>query len=68
MNSAYLKIKDIYSLEDILTYLKSVKNPHDVAVFFDWMAIILTDRKICCLQMWYVTPKCNYIWNTLCYF
>ncbi len=36
MNSAYLEIENITSLEDILTYLKTVKNPQDVAVFFDW--------------------------------
>jgi hypothetical protein len=36
MNSSYLRVTDIYSLGSILTYLKSIKDPNDVVVFFDW--------------------------------
>ena len=36
MNSTYLEIKNISSLEHILTYLKGLDNPKDVYVFFDW--------------------------------
>lgn len=36
MNPAYLEIRDISSLNDVLTYIKSAKNLKDLAVFFDW--------------------------------
>jgi hypothetical protein len=36
MNSAYLNIKDITSLQEVLTYLQSIEDPNDVAIFLDW--------------------------------
>ena len=36
MSDAYLNIKNISSLGQVLTYLKTIKNPEDVIVFFDW--------------------------------
>lgn len=36
MNSAYFNIRNISSLDHILTYLKSVKDKKDLIVFFDW--------------------------------
>lgn len=36
MNSAYLKIRNITSLEHILSYLKELENKNDVIIFFDW--------------------------------
>lgn len=34
--SSYSNIKTIYSLKDVLTYLKGLKNLDDVAVWLDW--------------------------------
>ena len=36
MNQAYLNIKNINTLGDILNYVKSVKNPNDLIIFFDF--------------------------------
>jgi acid phosphatase class B len=36
MTQSYANIKNISSLNDILIYLKSIKNKDDVIVFFDW--------------------------------
>ena len=36
MNSAYLKIKNINTLDDVLSYLKTIENKDDVTVWLDW--------------------------------
>lgn len=36
MSSAYLKIRNISSLDYILNYLKSIENKKDLIVFLDW--------------------------------
>ena len=36
MSDAYTNIKNTTSLRDILTYLKTIDDPSDIIVFFDW--------------------------------
>jgi len=36
MSSAYLKIRNISSLDYILNYLKTIENKKDIIVFLDW--------------------------------
>lgn len=36
MTEAYLNIRDISSLKEVLEYIKTVKNKDDLIIFFDW--------------------------------
>ena len=36
MSEAYLNIRDIYSLNEVLSYIKTVENKDDLIIFFDW--------------------------------
>ena len=36
MKTAYMRIKDITTLESVLSHLKSISNPSDIIVWLDW--------------------------------